>query len=186
MNLYDEPFENKGVEWRFGHFRKIAKTGIQLCVFCSPDNKEYLENFVLEFPNIRIMKYIKIEDKLKDIDKNNFNEISEGMRLTVTAGTAKSLDCPELKLAGKTGTAQNPHGKDQSIFFAFAPVENPKIAIAVVIENAGFGATWAAPIASLMIEQYLTGKHDTRKDLKERMIKGNLNHRNDTTATQTQ
>jgi hypothetical protein len=62
MNLYDEPFENKDVEWRFGHFRKIAKTGIQLCVFCSPDNEAYLENFAKEFPNIRIMKYIAIQD----------------------------------------------------------------------------------------------------------------------------
>jgi penicillin-binding protein 2 len=88
-------------------------------------------------------------------------------------------------MAGKTGTAQNPHGKDHSVFFAFAPVDNPKIAIAVVVENAGFGATWAAPIASLMIEQYLTGKHNTRPHLKENMLKGNLNHRNDTAATQT-
>jgi penicillin-binding protein 2 len=59
-------------------------------------------------------------------------------------------------VCGKTGTAQNPHGKDHSIFIAFAPKENPKIAIAVYVENAGFGATWAAPIASLMIEKYLT------------------------------
>jgi predicted GH43/DUF377 family glycosyl hydrolase len=62
MNLYDTPFENKDVEWRFGHFRKIAKTGIQICLFCSPDNKDYLENFVKEFPNIRIMDYISIKD----------------------------------------------------------------------------------------------------------------------------
>ncbi len=58
----------------------------------------------------------------------------------------------------KTGTAQNPHGKDHSIFFAFAPVDDPKIAIAVYVENAGFGGTYAAPIASLMIEKYLKGE----------------------------
>jgi penicillin-binding protein 2 len=120
------------------------------------------------------------------IDTGYFPVVIEGMQDVVERGTAYIARIPGINIAGKTGTAQNPHGKDHSIFFAFAPVENPKIAIAVVIENAGFGATWAAPIASLMIEQYLTGKHDTRKDLKERMIKGNLNHRNDTTATQTQ
>jgi len=120
------------------------------------------------------------------IDTAYFPVVIEGMQDVVEHGTAYVARIPGISIAGKTGTAQNPHGKDHSIFFAFAPVENPKIAIAVVIENAGFGATWAAPIASLMIEQYLTGKHDTRKDLKERMIKGNLNHRNDTTATQAQ
>ena len=59
-------------------------------------------------------------------------------------------------VCGKTGTAQNPHGEDHSIFIAFALRVNPKIAIAVYIENAGFGGVWAAPIASLMIEKYLT------------------------------
>ena len=64
----------------------------------------------------------------------------------------------EFAAVWKTGTAQNPHGEDHSIFIAFAPRDNPKIAIAVYVENAGFGGTWAAPISSLMIEQYLTGE----------------------------
>ena len=68
-------------------------------------------------------------------------------------------------MAGKTGTAENPHGEDHSIFMGFAPVENPKIAIAVVVENAGFGSQWAAPIASLMIEKYIRGYiKDTKKE----------------------
>jgi penicillin-binding protein 2 len=58
-------------------------------------------------------------------------------------------------MCGKTGTAQNPHGEDHSVFIAFAPKDNPKIAIAVFVENAGFGGVWAAPIASLMIDKYL-------------------------------
>lgn len=119
------------------------------------------------------------------IDTSYFQVMIEGMEEVVKHGTAYVAQIPGISIAGKTGTAQNPHGKDHSVFFAFAPVENPKIAIAVVVENAGFGATWAAPIASLMIEQYLTGKHDTRKHLLDRMLKGNLNHRNDTTSTQT-
>jgi penicillin-binding protein 2 len=119
------------------------------------------------------------------IDTNYFSVVIEGMQDVVEHGTAYIARIPGIQIAGKTGTAQNPHGKDHSVFFAFAPVDNPKIAIAVVVENAGFGATWAAPIASLMIEQYLTGKHNTRPHLKENMLKGNLNHRNDTAATQT-
>jgi penicillin-binding protein 2 len=76
-------------------------------------------------------------------------------------------------MCGKTGTAQNPHGKDHSIFIAFAPKDNPKIAISVVIENAGFGATWAAPIAALMIEKYLTRKVK-RKEIEDRMVNGKV------------
>jgi penicillin-binding protein 2 len=60
-------------------------------------------------------------------------------------------------MCGKTGTVQNPHGKDHAIFIGFAPKDDPKIAVAVVVENAGFGATWACPIATLVMEQYLTG-----------------------------
>lgn len=73
-------------------------------------------------------------------------------------GTARRFKVKEFQAAGKTGTAENPHGKDHSLFMAFAPVDKPTIAIAVVVENAGFGSTWAAPIASLMMELYLTGE----------------------------
>lgn len=116
------------------------------------------------------------------IDTSYFGVVIDGMQDVVDRGTAYIARIPGIAICGKTGTAQNPHGKDHSVFFAFAPKENPKIAIAVFVENAGFGATWAAPIASLMLEQYLTGKHDTRKALLERMLKGNLTHKNDTAA----
>jgi penicillin-binding protein 2 len=118
------------------------------------------------------------------IDTGYFPVIIDGMQDVMERGTGTIARIPGIVICGKTGTAQNPHGKDHSIFFAFAPRENPKIAIAVVVENAGFGATWAAPIASLMIEQYLTGKHDTRAYLLERILKGNLMpYRNDSTET---
>lgn len=119
------------------------------------------------------------------IDTSHFGVVIDGMQDVVERGTAYVARIPGIEICGKTGTAQNPHGKDHSIFFAFAPKNNPKIAIAVVVENAGFGATWAAPIASLMLEQYLTGKHDTRKALLERMLNGNLVHRNDTATAKT-
>ena len=91
----------------------------------------------------------------------------------VTGGTGRIAQIDSVVVCGKTGTAQNPHGKNHSIFIAFAPKENPKIAISVVCENAGMGAAWAAPIASLMIEKYLK-RQVKRKDLEDRMINGNL------------
>jgi len=94
------------------------------------------------------------------IEPKYFDYIIEGMDLAVngapgSGSTARIAALPDIRICGKTGTAQNPHGKDHSVFFAFAPKDDPKIAISVYVENAGFGATWAAPIASLMIEKYL-------------------------------
>ena len=119
------------------------------------------------------------------IDTSFFPVVIEGMQDVVERGTAYVARIPGIEICGKTGTAQNPHGKDHSIFFAFAPKNDPKIAIAVVVENSGFGATWAAPIASLMMEKYLTGKVDTRPYLMERMLKGNLTHKPDSGKTET-
>lgn len=91
------------------------------------------------------------------VDEKHFIPIAEGMRRVVQepGGTAARARIEGIEIAGKTGTAQNPHGEDHSVFIAFAPFEKPEIAIAVFIENAGFGGTWAAPIASLMIEKFL-------------------------------
>ena len=80
-------------------------------------------------------------------------------------GTARRARIDSIKVCGKTGTAENPHGKDHSVFIAFAPKDDPKIAIAVYVENSGFGGTWAAPISSLIIEKYLNGTiADTAKE----------------------
>ncbi len=95
------------------------------------------------------------------------------MELSVRSGTAFKAFEKELAICGKTGTSQNPHGDDHSVFFAFAPRENPKIAIAVYVENAGWGGEVAAPIASLMIEHYLRDSV-SRKDLETSMIDKNL------------
>ena len=72
--------------------------------------------------------------------------------------TCRGANLPDIEVCGKTGTAENPHGKDHSIFMGFAPYDKPKVAIAVFVENAGFGATYAVPIGRLMIEKYLRGK----------------------------
>jgi len=107
------------------------------------------------------------------VDRKYFDVVIEGMANVVTGGTGTIAKIDSITMCGKTGTAQNPHGKNHSIFIAFAPIQNSKIAISVVVENAGFGATWAAPIASLMIEKYLN-RTIKRKDLEERMVNGNL------------
>ncbi len=98
-------------------------------------------------------KFPEIKTGLK---KEVFDIIKEGMFLVVNgAGTATQIRMNDIKIAGKTGTAQNPHGKDHALFVCYAPADNPKIAIAVVVENVGFGATYAAPIAKKLIETYL-------------------------------
>lgn len=111
------------------------------------------------------------------VDPSNFQKVIYGMYLAVNAppgsgGTATRVAVKGLDICGKTGTAQNPHGKDHSVFICFAPRDNPKIAVAAYIENAGFGATWAAPIASLLVEMYINRKVD-RKDLEAYVINGN-------------
>ena len=109
------------------------------------------------------------------IKQHYFDVVTEGMAECVNRGTARIARIDGIQVCGKTGTSQNPHGEDHSVFFAFAPKENPKIAIAVYVENATWGSTYAAPIASLMIEKYM---HDSiatrRKPVEERMAKANL------------
>jgi len=111
-------------------------------------------------PNIEPRFQIK---NYTTIDSVWYNHVIEGMYLAVngepgSGSTARIAVIPDIEVCGKTGTSQNPHGKDHSVFVAFAPKDDPKIAIAVYVENAGYGATWAAPIASLMIEKYINGE----------------------------
>ena len=102
---------------------------------------------------------IKLPDYLKKnyvaVDSSYFQVVQDGMEMVVKHGTAYYTQIQGVNICGKTGTAQNPHGQDHSVFIAFAPMHNPKIAIAVYVENGGWGATWAVPIASLMIEKCL-------------------------------
>jgi penicillin-binding protein 2 len=103
-----------------------------------------------------------------------FDVVIEAMQKVVDAGTARAYGrLDSITICGKTGTAQNPHGKDHAVFVCFAPRENPKIALAVLVENAGFGGVWAAPIASLMIEKYLLGG-TTRTALEQRILEAHI------------
>ncbi len=117
-----------------------------------------------------ILNKFRTKNKI-DIDKKNFDIVIDAMHQVVENGTAKGAKLDSVAICGKTGTVQNTHGINHSTFIAFAPMDNPKIAICVFVENSGYGATWAAPIASLMIEKYLKGKVK-RTELEERMING--------------
>ena len=114
------------------------------------------------------------------VDTSYFKTVVNGMFRAVNSGfgsggTASVAEVKGLDICGKTGTAQNPHGDDNSVFICFAPKDNPKIAVAAYIENGSFGARWAAPIASLLTEMYLSGEiSDIRKPLEQRVLEGNL------------
>ncbi|MCC6701587.1 MAG: peptidoglycan glycosyltransferase [Fluviicola sp.] len=119
----------------------------------------YTPHFVRSIGNKGSLPQFKKKHYSK-VDPIHFEPIIEGMRRVTyeAGGTGKKAAVEGITVCGKTGTAQNPHGEDHSVFIAMAPMENPKIAIAVFIENAGFGGVWAAPMASLMIEKYLKKK----------------------------
>ena len=124
---------------------------------------------------------VEIDPKYRErhytkVDTTHFQTAVEGMYMAVNGGgsaggTAFRAAIPGLDVCGKTGTAQNPHGKDNSVFICFAPKDNPKIAVAAYVENAGFGATWALPVASLMLERYINGEiSEARKPMEEHML----------------
>ena len=111
------------------------------------------------------------EEHHPTIEKRHYDAVAEGMRMAVTGGTCRRAAIPGIEVCGKTGTAQNPHGKDHSAFMGFAPYQNPQIAVAVYVENGGWGATFGVPIGSLVMEKYLTGKiAPERKAMEEQML----------------
>lgn len=91
------------------------------------------------------------------VQRQNYEYVVQGMRNAVIGGTCRSANTTMYEVCGKTGTAQNPHGVDHSVFMGFAPRENPKIAICVYVENGTWGATYGVPIGALMMEQYING-----------------------------
>src|SRR5690606_25086478 len=118
--------------------------------------------------NYTIPKYTTVEPQ-------HFETVINGMLGVFESpeGTAYWSRVPGIEICGKTGTAENPHGQDHSIFIAFAPKDNPKIAMAVIVENGYWGSRWAGPIASLLIEKYLTGEIK-RLEIEKRMMEGSL------------
>lgn len=118
--------------------------------------------------------YGNIDPKYKEkisvgVAERHFNVVIDGMMDVVNHGTGTGAIVPGIQVCGKTGTSQNKKGKDSAIFICFAPKDDPKIAVAVFVENAGFGGSASAPIASLIIERYLTGKVE-REAMKQKII----------------
>tara|TARA_Y200000002_G_scaffold87499_1_gene69797 strand:+ start:18480 stop:20297 length:1818 start_codon:yes stop_codon:yes gene_type:complete len=112
------------------------------------------------------------------VDSSLFEIVIKGMQEVVEdeeLGTSNIAKMENITVCGKTGTAQNPHGEDHSIFIGFAPKDNPKIALAVYVENGGWGSTWAVPIASLMIEKYLNDTIE-RDWLEKKIVEGEIEY----------
>ena len=150
-----------------------------LCATMANRGYYYIPHIIKESGGVGIDPKYK-ERQYTMVDTSYFSTLVEGMYMAVNSGygsgaTASVAEVEGLDICGKTGTAQNPHGDDNSVFICFAPKDNPKIAVAAYIEHGSFGARWAAPIASLLTEKYLTGEiRESRKPLEKRMMEGRL------------
>ena len=150
-----------------------------LCATIANRGFYYIPHIIKDSENVEIDPKYK-ERHYTMVDTTHFPKVIGGMYRAVNSGfgsggTASIAAVEGLEICGKTGTAQNPHGSDHSVFICFAPKDNPKIAVAAYIENGGFGATYAAPIASLLTEMYLNKEiSKERKPLEERMMESNL------------
>lgn len=150
-----------------------------LCATLANRGHYYIPHIVKDSENVTIDPKYK-EKQYTLIDTVHFHKVIGGMYRAVNSGfgsggTASIAAVKGLDICGKTGTAQNPHGDDHSVFICFAPKDNPKIAVAAYVENGGFGAAYAAPIASLLTEKYLNGEiGEDRKSLEQKMLDANL------------
>ena len=117
----------------------------------------YTPHLVKRIEGVGVLKRFATK-RIPTIDPKYYTEVVAGMRGAVIGGTCRRANIEGIEVCGKTGTAQNPHGRDHSAFMGFAPMNNPKIAVAVYVENGGFGAEYGVPIGSLMIEKYLKGE----------------------------
>lgn len=182
-NLYDNIY-GKG-RWRAMTIRSLAigqgeilLTPLQLANMTAiiANKGYYYPPHILKAidQNLDPYKYF-VEKRHTSIDPEHFDFIRNAMVDVFEGehGTARWYKVDSLLIGGKTGTVENPHGKDHSMFIAFAPIDNPKIALSVIVENSGYGSSWAAPIATLLIEKYLKGKVG-RTRLEERMLNENL------------
>lgn len=177
----DMPFEKKGIFYQADHYDKIygkrwgyttvisqaigqgeiTSTPLQMAnVMAAIANRGYYlkPHLIKGIGDKNVVKKEYVVKNYVGVDEKYFPIVINGMRDAVNSpwGTAKESQIPNIVMCGKTGTVQNPHGKNHSVFIGFAPMDNPKIAIAVIVENGGFGGSYAAPISSFMVEKYLT------------------------------
>jgi penicillin-binding protein 2 len=177
----DIPFEKKGILFtadeynkRFGKYwgfttiislaigqGEMNTTPLQMAnIMAIIANKGYYikPHLIRAIGDKKMIKKEYVQKNYVGVDEQHFTPVIDGMQEAVNSpwGTAILSRVPNIIMCGKTGTVQNPHGKNHSVFIGFAPRDNPKIAIAVIVENAGYGSTYAAPIASYLTEKYLT------------------------------
>ncbi len=181
QQAYDKQFRTQS--WYYTYFRSLAigqgelvLTPMQMAnIVTSIANRgHYITPHIVRRSE---EEYIQLNKHEIPIQKKHFNVIIDAMEEAVKSGTGRIAAVDSVSVCGKTGTIQNPHGKDHSAFFAFAPKENPKIAILVYVENGIWGATYAAPIAGLLMDKYLNGKIPERKKaLETRMLEADLIH----------
>lgn len=158
---------------------EIGATPVQIANLCATiaNRGWFITPHVVKAVSDTVMDKELLRVRRPTIEPRYYNEVAEGMRMAVTGGTCRRGAIPGIEMAGKTGTAQNPHGKDHSAFIGFAPYDHPKIAVCVYVENAGFGATFGVPIGSLVIEKYLTGCiSPTRKHIETNMLTTSLHY----------
>lgn len=138
---------------------EVLATPLQIANLCATiaNRGHFITPHVVKEIQDTVMPPEMLEVHTPEIDPKWFEAVAEGMRMAVTGGTCTKANIPDIAVAGKTGTAQNPHGKDHSAFIGFAPFDDPQIAVAVYVENGIWGATYGVPIGALIIEKYLTG-----------------------------
>ncbi len=155
---------------------ELSVTPLQLAQYAAllaNYGKSAKPHFLKGYTDTQTNQYVEIKPRYFDngISKKTYDIVRHAMYLVVNgSGTATNIKSDKLQIAGKTGTAQNPHGKDHAVFVGFAPYDNPKIAVAVIMENAGFGSVAAAPIARDVIKAYL--EKDKKEDDANKIIAG--------------
>lgn len=177
---YDKPYKKK---WNSSTIISIAigqgeiqTTPLQICNLAATiANRGYFitPHVVKEIQNMPL-DTLYTNRRYTSIDRKHYDLTAEGMRMAVVAGTCRGAALPDIEVCGKTGTVENPAGKDHSAFMGFAPYDKPQVAIAVFVENAGFGATYAVPIGKLMLEKYLTGTISEASKYTEQYIKNTV------------
>ena len=172
--FFDKRFRTK--KWRWSYISSISigqgeilMNPLQIAnmACCIANRGHYITPHIVRSIGDSTIAYEKHDI---DIQKRYFDIVIDGMEQAIKGGTAKGAMVDSVVVCGKTGTAQNPHGEDHSIFMVFAPRENPKIAMAIYIENGGFGATYAVPIGGLILEKYLKGEISEKKKAVEKRI----------------
>ena len=143
---------------------EVSVDPIQLALFTAivaNNGNSFRPHLLKGYIDERTNKFVKVKPKPIHINikKEVWDIVKKGMFLVVNGkGTAVASRIPNIFMAGKTGTAQNPHGDDHALFIGFAPFDNPQIAFSIIVENVGFGASHAAPIAKKLVETYLLRK----------------------------